>query len=112
MLTSLPSLQQGNVKKSKKSMKIVNIEAENLHIFCTTRRISAKFSGKMWLMIILKITKNQGFTLSLENIFSKKSKGVKLNPTTLIRVNDFWHMIDQFSNGFSFPHELAFLLFA
>ena len=32
MMTSLDSLQQGNVKKSKKSMKIVNIEAENLHI--------------------------------------------------------------------------------
>ena len=33
MLTSLLSLQQGNVKKSEKSMKIVNIEGENLHIF-------------------------------------------------------------------------------
>ena len=25
--------QQGNVKKSKKLMKIVNVEEENLHIF-------------------------------------------------------------------------------
>ena len=33
MLTSLVSLQQGNVKKSEKSMKIVNIHRENLHIF-------------------------------------------------------------------------------
>ena len=32
MMTPLVSLQQGNVKKSKKSMKIVNIEVENLHI--------------------------------------------------------------------------------
>ena len=32
-MTSLVSLQQGNVKKSKKLMKIVNIEEENLHIF-------------------------------------------------------------------------------
>ena len=31
-----------------------------------------KFSGKMYLKIILKVTKNQGFTLSLENIFFKK----------------------------------------
>ena len=29
---SLVSLQQGNVKKSEKAMKIVNIEEENLHI--------------------------------------------------------------------------------
>ena len=33
MLMSLFSLQQGKVKKSKKSMKIVNIEGENLYIF-------------------------------------------------------------------------------
>ena len=33
MLTSLVSLQQENVKKSEKLMKIVNIEEENLHIF-------------------------------------------------------------------------------
>ena len=30
---SLVSLQQGNVKKSEKSMEIVNIHGENLHIF-------------------------------------------------------------------------------
>ena len=30
---SLVYLQQGNVKKSKKLMKIVNIDEENLHIF-------------------------------------------------------------------------------
>ena len=33
MLTQLVSLQQRNVKKSEKLMKIVNIEGENLHIF-------------------------------------------------------------------------------
>ena len=32
MLTSLLSLQQGKVTKSEKSMKIINIEGENLHI--------------------------------------------------------------------------------
>ena len=32
-VTSLVSLQQANVKKFEKSMKIVNIEGENLHIF-------------------------------------------------------------------------------
>ena len=43
---SLVSLQQGNVKKYKKSLKIVNIEGENLHIFGSTSGISMKFSGK------------------------------------------------------------------
>ena len=55
MLTSLVHLQQRNVTKSKKLMKIVNIGEENLHII----RISMKFPGKMCLMIILKIIKNQ-----------------------------------------------------
>ena len=35
-----------------------------------------KFSGKMCLMIILKVTKNQGFTLSLEDTFFEKPQGV------------------------------------
>ena len=32
MLTSLASLQRGNVKKSQKSIKIVNIDGENLSL--------------------------------------------------------------------------------
>ena len=60
-------------------MKIANIDRESLHIFWTTWRISMKFSGKIWLMIILKVTKNQGFTIALEDTSSEKSKGgVKL----------------------------------
>ena len=38
-----------------------------------------KFSGKMWLMIILKATKNQDFTLSTRDTFGKT--------TNLLRVN-------------------------
>ena len=34
-----------------------------------------KFSAKMWLMIILKVTKKHGFTLSLEDTFFKKPQG-------------------------------------
>ena len=34
-----------------------------------------KFSGKICLMIILKVTKNQGFTLSLEDTFFEKPQG-------------------------------------
>ena len=43
-----------------------------------------KFSGKMSLMIILKVKKKQqqGFTLSLEDTFLEKPQGGKLNPTT------------------------------
>ena len=42
-----------------------------------------KFSGKMFFKIMLKVTKNQGFTLSLEDTFFEKSQGegVKLTPT-------------------------------
>ena len=34
-----------------------------------------KFSEKMWLMIILKVTKKQGFAFFLENTFLEKSQG-------------------------------------
>ena len=34
-----------------------------------------KFSKKICLMIILKVTKNQGFTLSLEDTFFEKPQG-------------------------------------
>ena len=34
-----------------------------------------KFSRKMFLKIISKVTRNQGFTLSLENPFSQKPQG-------------------------------------
>ena len=65
MLTSLVSLQQGDLKSYEKFMKIVNYDGENPHMFWTTRGISMEFSGKMWLMIILKVTKNQGFYSSV-----------------------------------------------
>ena len=43
-------------QKIKKLLKINNIDEENLHIFCTTWGISVILSGKMCLMIILKVT--------------------------------------------------------
>ena len=58
MLTSLVYLEQANIKKPK-LMKIVHIDAENLHIFQTTWRISMEFSRKMFL-IVLKFAKKQG----------------------------------------------------
>ena len=56
-------------------MKIANIDKEILHNFWTTWGISMKFSGNMCLMIILKVTKNQGFTLCLEDTIFKKPQG-------------------------------------
>ena len=56
-------------------MKIDNIDKEIIHIFLTTGEISMEFLGKMWLMITLKVTKNQGFTLPLEDTFFEKPQG-------------------------------------
>ena len=62
-------------KKWWKSMKIADIDSEFLHNVWTAWGISMKFSGKMWLMIILKVTKKQGSTLPLEDTFFEKSHG-------------------------------------
>ena len=79
IIRSLASLWQGNVKKSRTFMKVADIEREIFHIFWTTWGISMTFLGKMWLMIILKATKIQAFTLSLEDTILKKLQvGVKL----------------------------------
>ena len=56
-------------------MKIDYIDREILHIFWITWGISIKFSGNMWLMIVLKVTKKQGFTLTLEDTFFGKPQG-------------------------------------
>ena len=48
--------------------------------------ISMKFLGKMWLITILKVTKSQIFTLSLEDTFLEKPRGegqVDPNPSRL-----------------------------
>ena len=74
MLTSLVSLQQRNVKKSEKLIKIINRDKENLHIFWTIWKTSMKFSGKMWLMITcgLCFWKNhKGFTVNLPDKMTK-----------------------------------------
>ena len=61
-----------NLKNWEKLMKIANIDREFLHIFWTTWENSMKFSGKMCFKITLKVTRNQGFTISLEDIFFEK----------------------------------------
>ena len=54
-------------QKKKKMMKIVHIGKESLQFFPATLGILTKFPGKMCLMILLKVSKRQGFALSLEN---------------------------------------------
>ena len=55
--------------------KIANIDREILHNFLMIWGISMKFSVKMCLLIISKVTKNQGFTLYLEDTFFEKPHG-------------------------------------
>ena len=56
-------------------MKIANVDREILDNFWTTWWISMKISGKMCLMLILKVTKNQGSTLTLEDTIFVKPQG-------------------------------------
>ena len=57
-------------------MGIVNIGEENLHIFRVSWGISMKFSEKMRLMKMLKITKNQGLNFSLYHTLLEKPQMV------------------------------------
>ena len=52
-----------------------NINRESLQNFWTTKEISTKFSGKMWLKFMLKVTKILDFTLSWEDTFLEKLQG-------------------------------------
>ena len=75
---------------SKKLVKIINIEEENLHIFTATLVISMIFSAKIWLMIISKVTKKQSFTLSLENTFYEKpEEGSQIGTPTYLGLTFF-----------------------
>ena len=56
-------------------MKIAHI-AGKIYIFWATWEILETFSGKMWLMIILKLKKKQGLILSLKDTFLEKPEGV------------------------------------
>ena len=67
-------------------MKMVNIDAENLDIIWTNWGISIKFSGKMWLMVMLRVTKNQSFTLSLDDTFLEKPQWGQTDSCSRLRV--------------------------
>ena len=67
-----------NPKNRWKLLKIANTDRESLHIYWMTCGILIKSSGKMWFMVILKVTKKQGFILSLQDIFLEKPQGGQL----------------------------------
>ena len=46
-----------------------------------------KFSEKMILMVILKVTKNQDFNFSLDNTVLEKPQGLGPRPPSLLRDN-------------------------
>ena len=96
-----------NPKNQWKLMKKANIDREFLHIFWTTCGNSMKFSGKMCFKIILKVTKNQGFTLSLEDTFFGKPQGGSNWPPFLsrFRVNNGGFITDKELKYFSFDHK-------
>ena len=81
-----------NPENRWKLVIIVNIDREILHNFWTTWGISVTFSGKMWLLIILKVTKKQGFTLLLEDTVSKNHRGGRwsLPPVVLGLIEQLW----------------------
>ena len=77
-----------NLKNRWKLIKIANIDVEILHNFWTTSGISMNFLRKMSLLIILKDTKNQGFTLSFEGTFFEKLRGGQIDrPPAVLRLN-------------------------
>ena len=63
-----------NPKNWEKLMKIANIDREFIDIFWTTWGNSMKFSGKMCFKTILKFTKGDGSTLSIEDAFFQKPR--------------------------------------
>ena len=72
---SLFSLQQGKVKKSKKSMKIVNIEGENLYTLDDWRNCN-EVLRKDLAYDKIKSPKKTGFhSLPRDHIFLEKPQG-------------------------------------
>ena len=59
-------LQQVNVKISETLAINAKIHKENLHFSWKTWQVLIKFSGEMLFIIMLKLTKSQGSTLSLK----------------------------------------------
>ena len=79
-------LQQGNVPKSEKLIKIVNIVEHNLQNILNNRINNNKIFKKVILSITLKFTRNQVFIISLENaVLEKTIKAVQIDYPSLFR---------------------------
>ena len=89
MLTSLVSLQQGNVKKSEKLIKIVNIVEKKYWYLLTNLRNFNETVRKDVTYDNIKSHKKTGcYRISEEHIFGKtKREGGKLTSPSLFRVN-------------------------
>ena len=79
-------------KNKKKMIEIVNIDGGNLHIFWKTWEILMKFSGKLWIMTILKSKKVERLNLSLEDTFLEKphGRGIQLDPASSFLSVERW----------------------
>ena len=75
MITPLVSLLQGNVEKSKRSLKTVNIEGKKCsYLLNKLRNLNAIFTKNV-AYDNTESLKKQCFTLSLENAFFEKPEG-------------------------------------
>ena len=88
-----------NPKNQWESIKIADIDRESLYIFWTTWQISMKVSGKMWLMIVLTVTKKQGFNLCLEDTFLEKPQWGSNWTPSIFRVKENCTNFELIING-------------
>ena len=106
-----PALKNSDVisffvtRKSQKIRKIDEISwywrGKSSYILNDLRNFNGILK-RMWLIIILKFTKIQGFTLSLEHTFLEKLQGGSNWPPSLLRVN----VLGLFAFNVSFLHNM------
>ena len=83
--------------KNLRTSSYWRIISSYLHILRMSGGISIKLSEKMWLMIILKVAKIQGFNISLRNTFLKKPQGAQIEPPIFLRLSYYMLLFENFS---------------
>ena len=83
--------------KNLRTSSYWRIISSYLHILWRSGGISIKLSEKMWLMIILKVAKTQGFNISLRNTFLKKPQGAQIEPPIFLRLSYYMLLFENFS---------------
>ena len=95
-------LQQGNVPKSEKLIKIVNIVEHNLQNILNNRMNNNKFFKKVILPITLKFTRSHVFIISLENaVLEKTIKAVQIDCASLFRAKSLSSLVLQHCRTYS-----------